>query len=90
MPTLEQLEARKRELETQLADGDVAAETKLEQVDRAIRARALEVEYARKRHAAVKDAVAAGVSREEALRRRSDSERQRLARAHARRPLNRF
>lgn len=90
MPTLEQLRERQRELEARLADGDLRAEAELERLDRAIRARSLEVEYARKRHAAVKDAVKAGVPLEETRKRRTEADLERLKKARAKRPLNRF
>lgn len=90
MATLEQLRERQRELEDRLADGDLSAEAELDRVDRAIRARSLDVEYARKRHAAVKDAVQAGVPLADARKRRSAAELERLAKARAKRPLNRF
>ncbi|MGI9329663.1 MAG: hypothetical protein ACR2QB_03020 [Gammaproteobacteria bacterium] len=90
MPTLEQLEERKRELEERLADGDLTAEAALDRLDKAIRARTLDVQYARKRHAAVKEAVQAGLPLDEARKRRSEAERKRLAKARAKRPLNRF
>ena len=88
LATLEKLEERKRELEERLAEGDLSAEAALERVDKAIRARTLEVQYARKRHAAVKDAVKAGVPLDEARKRRSQAELKRLAKT--KRPLNRF
>lgn len=90
MPTLDQLRERQRELEDRLADGDLTAEAELDRVDRAIRARSLEVAYARKRHAVVKDAVKAGVPLAETRKRRSEAEMERLKKARAKRPLNRF
>lgn len=90
MATLEKLRERRRELEERLADGDLSAEAELERVDRAIRARSLEVAYARKRHAAVKDAVQAGVPLAEARKRRSEADVERLKKVRAKRPLNRF
>lgn len=90
MATLEQLRERQRELEERLADGDLSAEAELERVDRAIRARSLDVEYARKRHAAVKNAVKAGVPLADTRKRRTQADVDRLAKARAKRPLNRF
>jgi hypothetical protein len=90
LATLEQLRERQRELEARLANGELAAEAELERVDRAIQARRLEVEYARKRHAAVKDAVQAGVPLDETRKRRTEAEYERLKKARAKRPLNRF
>jgi hypothetical protein len=90
VPTLEQLEERKRELEERLADGDLTAEAALDRLDKAIRARTLDVQYARKRHAVVKEAVQAGLPLDEARKRRSETELKRLAKARAKRPLNRF
>ncbi|UCG72536.1 MAG: hypothetical protein JSV45_15030 [Chromatiales bacterium] len=90
MATLEQLRERQRELEERLADGDLSAEAELERVDRAIRARSLDVDYARKRHAAVKTAVKAGVPLADTRKRRTQADVDRLAKARAKRPLNRF
>lgn len=90
MATLEQLRERQRELEARLADGDLSAEAELERVDRAIRARSLDVEYARKRYAAVKGAVKAGVPLADTRKRRTQADVERLAKERAKRPLNRF
>ena len=90
MATLDKLRERQRELEDRLADGDLSAEAELERIDRAIRARSLDVAYARKRHAAVKDAVQAGVPLADTRKRRTQADVDRLARARAKRPLNRF
>ena len=90
MATLEQLEERKRDLEARLADGDLSAEAALDRIDQAIRARSLEVNYSRKRLDAVKSAVKAGMPLEEARKRRTEADVKRLAKARAKRPLNRF
>ncbi len=90
MATLDKLRERQRELEDRLADGDLSAEAELERIDRAIRARSLDVAYARKRHAAVKDAVQAGVPLADTRKRRTQADVDRLAKARAKRPLNRF
>jgi len=90
LATLEQLRERQRELEARLADGDLSAEAELERVDRAIRARSLDVEYARKRHTAVKGAVKAGVPLADTRKRRTQADVERLAKERAKRPLNRF
>ena len=90
MATLDKLRERQRELEDRLADGDLSAEAELERIDRAIRARSLDVAYARKRHAAVKDAVQAGVPLADTRKRRTQADVDRLAKARAKRSLNRF
>jgi len=90
LATLDKLRERQRELEDRLADGDLSAEAELERIDRAIRARSLDVAYARKRHAAVKDAVQAGVPLADTRKRRTQADVDRLAKARAKRPLNRF
>ena len=90
MATLDKLRERQRELEDRLADGDLSAEAELERIDRAIRARSLDVAYARKRHAAVKDAVQAGVPLADTRKRRTQADVDRLDKARAKRPLNRF
>ena len=90
MTTLDKLRERQRELEARLADGDLSAEAELERIDRAIRARSLDVAYARKRHAAVKDAVQAGVPLADTRKRRTQADVDRLDKARAKRPLNRF
>ena len=90
MATLEKLQERQRDLEARLADGDLSAEAELERVDRAIRARSLDLAYGRKRHAAVKEAVKAGVPLAETRKRRTQADVDRLSKARAKRPLNRF
>jgi len=90
LATLDKLRERQRELEDRLADGDLSAEAELERIDRAIRARSLDVAYARKRHAAVKDAVQAGVPLADTRKRRTQADVDRLAKARAKRSLNRF
>ena len=88
MATLAELEQQKRELETRLEAGDLAAEVELARVDRAISARRQKIRHSRKRLVAARDAVAAGMAPDEARKpqKRSSSVRGKTSR----RPLNRF
>ena len=88
MATLEKLEEQRAVLEERLADGDISAEAALERIDRAISARSREIEHSRKRLAAVKQAVNAGVAKEDTSPRKVASKlTQRTKKAG---PLNRF
>ena len=90
MATLEKLLERKRELQERLDAGDLSAESALERIDRAVEARTLKVQYSRKRLAAVKDAVKAGVPLEETRPAKAAKVAKKLAKTRAKRPLNRF
>ena len=90
MATLEKLREQKQALEEKLYAGDLSVEPALERIDRAIAARTLKVQHSRRRVAAAKQAVAAGMSEDEARRLRSEGEVKKLAEARLRRPLNRF
>lgn len=88
MATLEQLNARKRELEDKLADGDLSVEAALDRIDNAIAARTREIQYSRKRVAAVKEAVAKGVKKEDTSPRAVAASVKK--RAGKGKPINRF
>ena len=95
MATLEQLQAKRRELEEKLNAGDLSVETALAHTDRAISSRTLKVQHSRQRLEATKQAVAAGMDKDKARRidnRTADSRTtaKKLAELRARRPLNRF
>ena len=66
MATLESLLEQKRDLEERLSNGDVSAEASLDRIDRAIMARKKKISHSQQRLVAVKEAVAAGVPREQA------------------------
>lgn len=66
MATLSELEEQKRALEARLEAGDLSAETGLARLDRAIEARRLKIRHSKQRVAAAHDAVAAGMSADEA------------------------
>lgn len=90
MATLEQLQAKRRELEEKLNAGDLSVETALEHTDRAISSRTLKVQHSRQRLEATKQAVAAGVDKDKARRVDSRTTAKKLAELRARRPLNQF
>ncbi len=90
MATLESLLERKRELETKLDAGDLSAEASLAQLDRAIEARTQKIQHSKKRVDVARDAVDAGMTREEARRPRTKADRKKVAKLRARRPINRF
>lgn len=90
MATLEQLESRKRELEARLADGDLKAEALLDQLDRAVAARTLEIQRSQAKLAVRKNAVASGVSTGDARRLKPKASPETMAKRRAKRPLNRF
>jgi len=79
MATLQQLQMRRRELEDQLNAGDLSVQRALEIIDRAISGRTLKVKHSRQRLEAVKQAVAAGVDKDEARRANSKTMAKRLA-----------
>jgi len=88
MATLSELEEQKRALEARLEAGDLSAEAGLARLDRAIEARRLKIRHSRQRIAAAQDAVAAGMSADEARK-----PGKRVAAKNARqapRSLNRF
>ncbi|MFQ5634785.1 MAG: hypothetical protein ACE5G3_05600 [Gammaproteobacteria bacterium] len=88
MTTLAELEEQKRELEARLEAGDPAAEAALARLDRAICARRQKIGHRRKRLAVAHDAVAAGMSVEDAHK--PGTGRSPRAAKNTRRPLNRF
>jgi hypothetical protein len=88
--TLESLLEKKRELEAKLAAGDASAETALARLDRAIEARTQKIQHSKKRLDVARDAVAAGMSAEEARRPRTKPDRKKVAKSKTRRPINRF
>jgi len=90
MATLLQLQMRRQELEEKLQAGDLAAESALEQIDRAIASRTLQIQRSRERLAAVKQAVAAGVDKDQARRINKRPAKKNLAEIRAKRLLNRF
>jgi len=90
MATLEQLQARKRELEEKLHAGDLEAERALARIDNAIASRSRTIEHSQKRLAAVKNAVNKGLSVADAKAVKPKSAAQRKAAAQAKKPLNRF
>jgi hypothetical protein len=88
--TLEQLQERKRELEGKLYAGDTSVEAALDQVDNAIATRTRKVQHSQQRLAAVKQAVAKGMSVADAKAVKATTTAQKKAAAKARKPLNRF
>ena len=90
MATLAQLQEKKAELEEKLYAGDDSVEATLEQVDRAIAARTRTVEHSQKRLAAVKEAVAKGMSVADAKAVKPKSAAQRKAAALKNKSINRF
>ena len=90
MATLEQLQARKAELEEKLYAGDLSAEAALARLDNAIAARTRKIEHSQKRLAAVKNAVDKGMSVADAKAVKPKSAAQKKALAQAKKPLNRF
>ena len=90
MATLAKLQEQKRELEEKLCAGDLSVEPALERIDRAIVARTQKIQHSRKRLAAVKDAVKAGVPLEDTRPSKASAETKKVAKARVRRPLNRF
>ena len=90
MATLQQLQQRRRELEDKLHAGDLSVEPALANIDRAISSRTLKVQHSRQRLDAAKQAVAAGVNKDEARRVGGKAAAKKLAEMRARRDLNRF
>ena len=87
MATLADLEEKKQDLESRLANGDTSVEPALEQLDRAITARRQQIQYSRKRLSAVRDAVDAGMDPDMARKKPSGPvKRKRTKRG----PVNRF
>ncbi|MGI9290893.1 MAG: hypothetical protein ACR2QG_06415 [Gammaproteobacteria bacterium] len=85
MATLAKLQEQKLELEERLADGDLSAEAALERVDKAIAARTQKIAHSQQRLAAVKDAVAKGMAKEE-----TTPEKIKARAKKKRGPINRF
>ncbi len=90
MATLEQLQARKRELEEQLFAGNLSVEPALLHVDRAIASRTLKVQHSRQRLDAAKEAVEAGMDKDEARRIKTRATVKKLEEIRARNILNKF
>jgi hypothetical protein len=90
MPTLQQLQMRKLELEEKLHAGDLTVEGKLAQIDRAISSRTLKVQHSQLRLEAVKTAVAAGMDKDEARRITNKKAAKKLSEMRTKRLLNRF
>ncbi len=87
MATLAELEEKKRELEEQLAAGDLSVEPALDRIDRAIAARTQKIQYSRKRLSAAHDAVKAGMDPDEARKKQTGRAKHKKP---LRGPLNRF
>ena len=87
MATLADLEEKKRDLESRLADGDASVEPALAQLDRAIAARRQQIQYSQKRLSAVRDAVNAGMDPDEARKKPTGPVKNKKT---TRRPINRF
>jgi len=87
LATLSDLEAKKRELEARLADGDLSVEPALDRLDRAIVARTQKIQYSRKRLSAARDAVDAGMDPTEARKKQSAPVK---GKKPVRGPINRF
>ncbi|MCB1596628.1 MAG: hypothetical protein KDI87_02840 [Gammaproteobacteria bacterium] len=90
MATLEQLQTRKRELEEQLFAGDLSVEPALLHVDRAIASRTLKVQHSRQRLDAAKQAVEAGMDKDEARRIKTRATVKKLEEIRAKKILNKF
>jgi hypothetical protein len=71
LATLADLQEKKRELEARLADGDLSVEPALNRLDRAIAARAQQIQYSRKRLSVARNAVDAGMDPDEARKKTS-------------------
>ncbi len=71
MTTLADLQEKKRELETRLADGDLSVESALNRLDRAIATRTQKIQYSRKRLSVARNAVDAGMDPDEARKKTS-------------------
>lgn len=89
MATLQQLQMRRQELEDKLHAGDLSVQPALDIVDRAISGRILKVQHSRQRLEAVKEAVAAGLNKDEARRLNSKTTAKRLAALRARKKTER-
>jgi len=90
MATLDQLQEQKRDLEERLYSGDESAESQLERVEAAIRVRTQKIQHSQKRLAAVKDAVAKGLTVDQAKSAKPESKAKKSARLVANKPVNRF
>jgi ATP-dependent protease HslVU (ClpYQ) ATPase subunit len=90
MPTLRQLQERRKELEEKLQAGDLSVEATLDQIDRAISSRTLKVQNSQTRMEVVKQAVAAGMDKDKARRINVKASVKKLAELRAKRLLNRF
>jgi hypothetical protein len=90
MATLESLLEKRRELEAELDGGDLSAEAALARLDRVIEARTQKIQHSKKRLDVARDAVDAGMSREEARRPRTNADRKKAAKSKVRGPVNRF
>lgn len=81
---------RRRELEDKLHAGDLSVEPALNLIDRAISGRTLKVQHSRQRLEAAKQAVAAGMDKDEARRINTRAMAKRLAAIRAKQKLGRF
>lgn len=90
MATLKQLQERRRELEAKLFAGDMSVEPALLQVDRAIASRTLKVQHSRRRLEAAREAVAAGMDKDEARRINTRVTARKIAEMRSKKVLNRF
>ena len=90
MATLEQLQTRKRELEEQLFAGDLSVEPALFHVDLAIASRTLKVQHSRQRLDAAKQAVEAGMDKDDARRIKTRATVKKLEEIRAKKILNKF
>ncbi len=75
MATLESLLEKKADLEDRLCNGDTSVEASLDRVDAAIMARKKKIAHSQQRLVAVKQAVAAGVPKDEARAIKSKSKK---------------
>ena len=89
MATLKQLQMRRHELEEKLHAGDLSVQRALEIIDRAISGRTLKVQHSRQRLEAAKEAVAAGMNKDEARRINSKAMAKRLAAIRTKQKLKR-
>jgi len=87
LATLADLEEKKRELEAQLADGDLSVEPALDRLDRAISARTQKIQYSRKRLSVARNAVDAGMDPGEARKKTSGKVKRKKPISG---PINRF
>ncbi|MDP2326025.1 MAG: hypothetical protein Q8N51_18640 [Gammaproteobacteria bacterium] len=80
---------RRHELEEKLHAGDLSVQRALEIIDRAISGRTLKVQHSRQRLEAAKEAVAAGMDKDEARRINSKAVAKRLVAIRAKQKTER-